>query len=49
MEQHEALVKAMQSTGVVIDELSSDGLADSVFIEDTVVIVGDTAMITNPG
>jgi len=49
--QHEALTKAIQSTSpdLIIHHLSSDGLPDSVFIEDTVIIVGQTAMITNPG
>jgi N-dimethylarginine dimethylaminohydrolase len=49
LDQHQKLVGAMQSIGLQIFELSSDGCADSVFIEDTVVIVGKTAMITNPG
>ena len=49
LEQHQKLVGAMQSIGIQIFELPSDGCADSVFIEDTVVIVGKTAMITNPG
>ena len=49
VQQHCLLKKALVSAGVVIDELPSDDLADSVFIEDTVVIVGDTAMVTNPG
>lgn len=50
-QQHEALTKAIQSTSadLIIHHLSSDGLPDSVFIEDTVIIVGQTAMITNPG
>ena len=49
IQQHSLLKKALISAGVIIDELPSDDLADSVFVEDTVVIVGDTAMITNPG
>lgn len=49
LDQHQKLVGAMQSIGLQILELLSDGCADSVFIEDTVVIVGMTAMITNPG
>lgn len=49
LQQHQKLVGALQSIGLQIIELPSDGCADSVFIEDTVVIVGNTAMITNPG
>lgn len=49
MEQHRLLAEAILSTGVKINELDSDDLADSVFIEDTVVIVGNTAMVTVPG
>jgi dimethylargininase len=48
-EQHQLLVKAMQSVGLQIFELPSDGLADSVFIEDTLVIADLTAMVTHPG
>ena len=49
IEQHRQLAEAILSTGVIINELESDDLADSVFIEDTVVIVGGCAMITHPG
>ena len=49
LDQHQKLVGAMQSIGLQIFEIPSDGCADSVFIEDAVVIVGKTAMITNPG
>jgi dimethylargininase len=49
LDQHQKLVGAMQAIGLQIFELPSDGCADSVFIEDTVIIVGKTAMITNPG
>lgn len=48
-EQHQSLIKAMQSVGLKIFELPSDGLADSVFIEDTLVIADMTAMVTHPG
>jgi hypothetical protein len=48
-EQHQLLIKAMQSVGLQIFELPSDGLADSVFIEDTLVIADSTAMVTHPG
>lgn len=49
IQQHDLLQRALISSGVIIDELPADDMADSVFIEDTVVIVGDTAMITYPG
>jgi hypothetical protein len=48
-EQHQSLIKALQSVGLKIFELPSDGLADSVFIEDTLVIADLTAMVTHPG
>ena len=47
--QHQSLIKAMQSLGLQVYELPSDGLADSVFIEDTLVIADLTAMVTHPG
>lgn len=50
-QQHDELVKAISSapgiTGVT--ELPSDGHADSVFIEDTAVVLGDTVLFTYPG
>ena len=49
IDQHNNLSKALESTGVSINELPSDNLADSVFVEDTVIIVGNIAMITFPG
>ena len=49
LDQHDNLSKALISAGVAINELPSDDLPDSVFVEDTVVIVGDIAMITYPG
>jgi hypothetical protein len=47
--QHEDLLEAMKSMSLNVDVLDSDGHADSVFIEDTAVIIGDRAFITNPG
>ena len=47
--QHESLLTAIKLAGVEVVELSSDGLPDSVFVEDTVVVVDNVAMITNPG
>jgi hypothetical protein len=38
-----------QDCGIHITQLPSDGYPDSVFIEDTAVIIGNTALITNPG
>jgi len=40
MKQHEALNEALLSAGVDLLELPSDNLPDSVFIEDTAVIIG---------
>ena len=42
-------MKHLRDIGLAVTEISSDGLADSVFVEDTVVIAGKTAMITIPG
>lgn len=47
--QHEAMRAALESVGVVVNELPSDDLADSVFIEDTAVTLGGRALITTPG
>ena len=47
--QKNMLLKAMQSCNLIIQALTSDGFADSVFIEDTAVVIGDTVAITNPG
>lgn len=49
LSQHQQLVHALAETGIRIQSLPSDGFPDSVFVEDTVVIIGDTAVITNPG
>ena len=48
-QQHESMVTHLLSAGLKVIHLPSDGLPDSVFIEDTVVIVKNTAMITVPG
>jgi dimethylargininase len=47
--QHSRLNEEIKKAGVTVHNLKSDGYPDSVFIEDTAVIVGDTALITNPG
>lgn len=47
--QHEQLYHALKSCGVEVDTLPSDGFADSVFIEDTAVVIGNRVLITNPG
>ena len=43
------MVTHLSDIGLIVSEMPSDGLADSVFVEDTVVLVGNTAMITVPG
>ena len=48
-QQHANMVDHLKRIGLVVTELPSDGLADSVFVEDTVVIANDVAMITVPG
>jgi dimethylargininase len=47
--QHENLTNELRNLGLEIHNLPSDGFADSVFIEDTCVIIDEIAMITLPG
>lgn len=47
--QHAQLNETLRSLKLEIHELPSDGYPDSVFIEDTAVVIGNTAMITKPG
>ena len=50
IEQHERLISCMEKmVGLKIIKLSHENLADSVFVEDTCVIVGNKVLITNPG
>ena len=49
-QQWDAYVAALDAAGWDTTEVSwADQLADSVFIEDTVVVVGDLAIVTRPG
>ena len=49
-EQWDSYVDALQECGWRIVEVTpNDNLPDSVFVEDTVVVLGDTAIITSPG
>lgn len=43
------MVEHFRTIGLTVSEMPSDGFADSVFVEDTVVLAGKTAMITVPG
>ncbi|MGO4534557.1 dimethylargininase [Leifsonia sp. 2MCAF36] len=48
--QWDAYVAALAAAGwQTVEVASADGLADSVFVEDTAVVFGDTAVITLPG
>lgn len=48
--QWEGYVEALRANGFeTIEVAAADELADSVFIEDTVVIFGDVAVLTSPG
>jgi len=47
--QHETLINVLKSVGLSVHNLPSDGFPDSVFIEDTSVIIGNVALITRPG
>lgn len=48
-EQHNNLSKVLKNIGLKIINLPSSGYPDSVFIEDTCVIIDNIAMITHPG
>ena len=48
--QHAAYVEAVADTGWAIREVSpADELPDSAFVEDTVVVLGDLAVLARPG
>lgn len=48
--QWDAYVAALSQSGwQTVEVASADSLADSVFVEDTAVVFGDTAVITLPG
>jgi len=47
--QHIQLKNALQNIGLKVITLPSKGFADSVFIEDTCIIIKNTALITCPG
>lgn len=49
-EQWEAYVAALAAEGFdIVDVPAADEHPDSVFVEDAVVVLGDTAIITSPG
>lgn len=49
-QQWDAYVAALVGAGwTPIEVAAADDLADSVFVEDTAVVLGGTAIITNPG
>jgi dimethylargininase len=48
--QHEAYVQAIADAGWTIREVApADDLPDSAFVEDTVVVLDDLAVLTRPG
>src|SRR5258707_13245326 len=48
--QHRALEQALEALGCVIERLPAEpDLPDSVFVEDTVVVVEEVAVMTRPG
>ena len=49
LNQKKCLINAFEKLGLCTVNLPSDGHADSTFIEDTAVIIDNTALITNPG
>ena len=49
-DQHKAYVDALRRAGLAVTTLPADEKhADCVFTEDAAVIVGDHALVTNPG
>lgn len=49
-QQWEAYVETLRTEGfTIVDVPPADELPDSVFVEDTLVMIGDTAVITRPG
>ena len=49
-EQHRAYVDTLRAAGLSVTSLPADEkYADCVFTEDAAVIVGDHALVTNPG
>jgi len=50
LEQHRDYIHALKSCGLEVSELEADeNFPDSCFVEDTVVIADEVAVITNPG
>lgn len=50
LEQHRAYVRALEALGVVVSVLPpQDDLPDSVFVEDTAIVLDECAVITRPG
>jgi len=48
--QHQLMIYSLQQGGISnIYSLPSDGLPDSVFVEDTAVVIGKNVLLTNPG
>lgn len=47
--QHAAYVAALRDLDLVVLELGDDGLPDACFVEDTAIVVGDSALLTRPG
>jgi dimethylargininase len=48
--QHQAYQKALSNAGCQIEHLqATDDLPDSVFVEDTAIVVDEVAIITRPG
>lgn len=47
--QHAKLSRELKWAGLQVHTIGSAGFPDSVFIEDTAIVIGRTVMITNPG
>ena len=50
LKQHEKYIEALEDCGLKVIRLEEDeNFPDSVFVEDTAVLTGEMAVITNPG
>ncbi len=47
--QHSEMITILQNIGLKVSKIPSDDHPDSVFIEDTAVVIKNHILITNPG
>ncbi|MGH8123670.1 MAG: hypothetical protein ACREPT_12965, partial [Rudaea sp.] len=50
LEQHARYCAALEQCGLALTRLPADAeFADSTFVEDTAIVIGDIAILTRPG